>query len=115
MTSVLPFAVILVVLRGLAIFFWIWWAAPRNQVLPHLTDIELKRLEVQDRLRQTNYQILTALGLGATFLATVFQLTLTSRQWSEDFQLRTVQEPLGRCADALKSFDGEKSTPATIA
>ena len=72
MISILPFIVVLAVLLSLAVFFWIWWVAPKDQVPPHLTELELRRLEVQDRLRQTNYQILTALGLGATFIATVF-------------------------------------------
>lgn len=114
MTFVLSFVAILAVFFALAVFFWIWWLAPRSQVPPHLTSEELRRLEVEDRLRQTNFQILTALGLGVTFLATVFQLTLTSRQWSEDYQLKTTQDRLGRYADALKSLDSEKATPANV-
>ncbi len=114
MMSALPFVVVLVVLITLAVFFWIWWVGPQGQVPPHLTEIELRRLEVQDRLRQTNYQILTALGLGATFLATVVQLTITSRQWSEDYKLKTTQDRLGRYAEALKSLDNDKATSANI-
>lgn len=112
MTSILPFAIALVVLLALAVFFWIWWSAPRDQVPPHLTEAELRRLEVQDRLRQTNYQILAALGLGATFLATVFQLAMTSRQWNEDFELKSAQERLTQYADALKAIS-ERGAPAT--
>jgi uncharacterized protein YjbI with pentapeptide repeats len=114
MTLILPFAAVLVVLFALAAFVWFWWLAPRDQVPPHLTELELRRLEVEDRLRQTNYQILTALGLGATFIATVVQLSISGRQWSQDFQLRTVQERLGRYADALKALS-EEGAPAKIA
>jgi uncharacterized protein YjbI with pentapeptide repeats len=105
--SILPFAVALVVLLALAVFIWIWWSAPIEQVPPHLTESELRRLEVQDRLRQTNYQLLAALGLGATFIATVVQLSMTSRQWSQDYELKSAQERLGRYADALKAISEE--------
>lgn len=110
MISILPFIVVLAVLLSLAVFFWIWWVAPKDQVPPHLTELELRRLEVQDRLRQTNYQILTALGLGATFIATVFQLALTSRQWSQDYQFKISQERLGHYSDALKAI-GQEGAP----
>ena len=113
MISILPFAAVLIVLLGLAVFFWIWWSKPVDQVPPHLSEPELRRLEVQDRLRQTNYQILTALALGATFLATIFQLTMTSRQWSQDYELKTAQERLGRYVDALKSVS-DQNAPVKI-
>ncbi len=103
-SSILPFFIALIVLLVLTVFLWLWWIGPREQVPPHLTEAELRRLEVQDRLRQTNYQILTAFGLGATFIATVFQLAMTSRQWNQDFELKTVQERLGQYANALKAL-----------
>jgi uncharacterized protein YjbI with pentapeptide repeats len=83
---------IFVVLLALGLFLWLWWVGPQAQVPPHLTDAELRRLEVQDRLRQTNYQILTAIALGATFIATIVQLSLTSRQWNTDYELRLKHE-----------------------
>ncbi|WP_316189909.1 pentapeptide repeat-containing protein [Bradyrhizobium sp. SZCCHNS1054] len=87
---------------GLIGFFWFWWAAPRAQVPPHLEADDLKRLELQDRLRQTNYQVLTGIGLVATFFATLAQLTLTSQQWSSDHELRLRHEQDQQFAEASK-------------
>jgi uncharacterized protein YjbI with pentapeptide repeats len=102
MMSILLPIIIILSLFILAGFFWIWWALPRDQVPHHLSEEELRRLEVQDRLRQTNYQILTALGLGATFLVTVFQLTMVGRQWSSDYELKVAQDKLNTFGQAIK-------------
>jgi uncharacterized protein YjbI with pentapeptide repeats len=107
MFSILPALVIFALIVVLLGFFWFWWAAPRDQVPPHLSDSQLKRLEVEDRLRQTNYQVLTAMGLGATFLVTLFQFFATGRQWSNDFELKLNQERLGQFAEALKDMNSD--------
>jgi Pentapeptide repeats (8 copies) len=100
---------------GLAGFFWFWWSEPNDQVPPHLSEEELRRLEVQDRLRQTNYQILTALGLGATFLATIFQFSITSRQWSADYDLKSAQERLTQYTEAIKAVTTVGNVTANVA
>jgi uncharacterized protein YjbI with pentapeptide repeats len=107
MFSALSALAIVILIVVLAVFFWFWWAAPRDQVPPHLSDPELKRLKVEDRLRQTNYQVLTAMGLGATFLITLFQFFATGRQWSNDFELKLNQERLGQFAEALRNMNSE--------
>jgi uncharacterized protein YjbI with pentapeptide repeats len=96
---------------GLAAFFWFWWAAPQTQVPPYLEPDDLKRLEVQDRLRQTNYQVLTGIGLVATFFATLVQLTITARQWSSDYELRVKHEQVQQFADASKDLANAINVP----
>ncbi|MBB4368315.1 uncharacterized protein YjbI with pentapeptide repeats [Bradyrhizobium sp. cir1] len=96
---------------GLIVFFWFWWAAPRAQVPPYLEGDDLKRLELQDRLRQTNYQVLTGLGLAGTFFATVIQLTLTSQQWSSDHELRVRHEQDQSFAEASKDLIAASDKP----
>jgi hypothetical protein len=104
------------VFMGLAVFLWFWWAVPRSQVPPHFTEQELRRLEVQDRLRQTSYQLLTAAGLAGTFLATLVQFGLATRQWSADFELKNTQEQLTQYAEAIKTINGkDASNSAQIA
>ena len=103
--SLAGFAVVVVIV----VFVWFWWAAPRDQVPPHLNANELRRLEVQDRLRQTNYQVLTALGLGATFLATIFQFSITTRQWAADYKLKSAQERLTQYTEAIKAIGTNNS------
>ncbi len=97
---------------GLAVFLWFWWSAPRDQVPPHSTEADLRRLEVQDRLRQTNYQILTAAALGATFLATMVQFGATTRQWAADYELKSAQERLTQYTEAIKTI-GKDASPTT--
>jgi hypothetical protein len=101
-----------IIFIALVAFFWFWWAAPRDQVPPHFTEADLKRLEVQDRLRQTNYQILTATALGATFLATMVQFGTTTRQWAAEFELKSAQERLTQYTEAIKTI-GKESSPTT--
>jgi uncharacterized protein YjbI with pentapeptide repeats len=96
---------------GLGAFFWFWWGAPQAQVPPHLEPDDLKRLEVQDRLRQTNYQVLTGIGLAATFFATLVQLTITARQWSSDYELRVTHEQAQQFADASKNLVNATNIP----
>ncbi|MFB6420043.1 MULTISPECIES: pentapeptide repeat-containing protein [Bradyrhizobium] len=88
----------------LGAFFWFWWAAPRAQVLLHFDADQIKQLEVQDRLRQTNYQVLTGLGLVATFIAGAVQLWLTSSQWNADYRLRLDHERSQQFAEATRSL-----------
>jgi hypothetical protein len=108
----LPSLIGFIVLVGLVAFLWFWWAAPRDQVPPHFSEADLRRLEVQDRLRQTNYQILTAMALGLTFLATVFQFSTNTRQWAADFELKTAQERLTQYTEAIKTI-GNRTSPTT--
>ncbi|UPK01813.1 pentapeptide repeat-containing protein [Bradyrhizobium sp. 170] len=104
-----------VIFVGLATFLWFWWAAPRDQVPPHFTETDLRRLEVQDRLRQTNYQVLTAIALGATFLATMIQFGTTTQQWTADFELRSAQERLTQYTEAIKTVSKDSSLTTKIA
>jgi hypothetical protein len=109
--SVLTFLVFI----GLVAFLWFWWAAPRDQVPPHLGEPELRRLEVQDRLRQTTYQLLAAAGLAGTFLATMIQFGTNTRQWAADFELKTAQERLTQYTEAIKTIGNESSPTTQIA
>jgi hypothetical protein len=102
--SVLLSVVAALVFIGLIGFLWFWWAAPRDQVPPHFTETDLRRLEVQDRLRQTNYQVLTAAALGATFLATMVQFGTTTRQWAADYELKLGQERLTQYTETMKTI-----------
>jgi uncharacterized protein YjbI with pentapeptide repeats len=115
MISLLISFVAFLIIFGTAGFLWFWWAVPRDQVPPHLDDAELRRLEVQDRLRQTSYQILTALGLGATLLASLIQAAITTGQWSADYELKAAQERLTQYADAIKTIDPKGSPTANVA
>lgn len=101
MVSVFSALVTFAIIVALSVFFWFWWAALRDQVPPHLSDSQLKRLEVEDRLRQTNYQVLTAMGIGATFLITLFQFFATGRQWSNDYELKPSPAGNGRIGNLL--------------
>jgi uncharacterized protein YjbI with pentapeptide repeats len=47
------------------------------------------------------------MGLGATFLITLFQFFATGRQWSNDFELKLNQERLGQFAEALKNINSD--------
>ena len=88
----------------LGAFLWFWWAAPRAQVPLHFDADQIKQLEVQDRLRQTSYQVLTGLGLVATFIAGAVQLWLTSNQWNADYRLRLDHEQSQQFAEATRSL-----------
>lgn len=110
MISVALLATVFLVLMLLAVFFWFWWVGPRDQVPPHLNDRELRKLEVQDKIRQTNYQILTALGLGATFLTTLFQFVVSSQHWSTEFEAKLNQERLGQFVESVKQIDRDAAS-----
>src|SRR6185437_7570725 len=101
---ILVFSVFLI-LVVLAVFFWFWWVGPQDQVPPHLAEADLRRLEVQDRIRQTNYQVLAALGLGATFLTTLFQFLVSSQHWSSEFESKAAQERTAQYVEAVKQID----------
>lgn len=92
-------------------FFWFWWAAPQAQVPLHLDADQLKQLELQDRLRQTSYQILTGLGLVSSFIAAAVQLWITSNQWSADYALRLLHEQNQQFAEATKNLVGAGDKP----
>jgi uncharacterized protein YjbI with pentapeptide repeats len=102
--SILIVPIVFITIFCLGAFLWFWWAAPRAQVPLYLDADQLKQLEVQDRLRQTTYQILTALGLASTFIAGAVQLWITSGQWSADYNLRLVHEQNQQFAEATKSL-----------
>ncbi|HZR86221.1 MAG TPA: pentapeptide repeat-containing protein [Bradyrhizobium sp.] len=93
------------VLLVLSVFIWFWWVVPRYQVPPHFTETDFRRLEVQDRIRQTNYQVLTALALGATFLTTLFQFLISSQHWSSEFASKAAQERAAQYIEAVKQID----------
>jgi hypothetical protein len=114
MMSVVLVLVVFLVLILLAVFLWFWWVGPRDQVPPHLTDQELRRLEVQDRIRQTNYQVLAALGLGATFLTTLFQFFVSSQHWTTEFESKANQERTTQFVEAVRQLDqGTASSPSS--
>jgi uncharacterized protein YjbI with pentapeptide repeats len=101
------FVVPLVVFLGIlafAGFIWFWWGGPKAQVPSYLKPEEIKLRELQDKVRQTNYQVLAAFGLLATFGATLVQLTMTSRQWSSDYDLRLRHEQAQQFAEAAKEL-----------
>ena len=113
MSSVFVLLVFVAVIIVFAAFFWFWRRSPIDQVPPHLDDKQLRRLEVQDRLRQTNYQVLTAIGLGATFLITLFQFAVSTQHWSAEFDSRLRQERLTQFVEAVKQIsqaDGSDKT-----
>lgn len=110
LSIVIPFS-IFVFLIVLAVFFWFWWVGPRDQVPPYLAEADLRRIEVQDRVRQTNYQVLTALGLGATFLTTLFQFVVSSQHWRSEFESRSLQERTAKYVEAVKQLDQGSELP----
>ena len=102
--SLLIVPLVFIAIFALGAFFWFWWAAPRAQVPLHLDADQLKQLEVQDRLRQTSYQVLTGLGLVATFIAGAVQLWITSNQWNADYRLRLQHEQNQQFAEATRNL-----------
>jgi hypothetical protein len=104
-----------VVVLSLAVFFWFWWSAPRNSVPIHSSPDELRRLEVQDRLRQTNYQVLTAVGLAATFIISLAQFFETRTHWEADFRSKAEQDRLSTFMNAVKLIkdDSANSTESS--
>lgn len=102
------FAIAFVVVFSLALWFF-WWRTPQTQVPPHLSDPELRRLEVQDRLRQTQYQVVTAIGLVATFFATVAQLSYNIKQWNTENRLKLYHEQAQVFHDATSDLTKENA------
>jgi Pentapeptide repeats (8 copies) len=106
-----------IIFLPLVAFLWLLRTARRAEVPLHSTEINLRRLEVQDRLRQTKYQVLTAayqlvaaVALGATFLATMIQFGTTTQQWAADYELKSAQERLTQYTEAIKTV-GKDSPP----
>jgi hypothetical protein len=114
MPGLLLFLVALFSLPVLVAFFWIWWSLPKDKVAPHLSRLELKHLETEDRLRQTNYQILTAFALFATFVLIVGYVSVNSRQWIADHDVRVNQERMSHLTEAIKAM-GADNVAAHIA
>jgi Pentapeptide repeats (8 copies) len=100
----------LLVVIFLALFFWFWSAAPRSSVPIHSTPDELRRLEVQDRLRQTSYQVLTAVGLAATFLISMAQFLDSRNHWEADYKTKAEQDMLATFMNAVKLIKDDSSS-----
>lgn len=114
-------AFIIFLFLALVAFLWYRRAGRSAQVPLHSTEINLRRLEVQDRLRQTNYQALTAFyqvvaaaALVATFVATIYQFSTTTRQWAAEYELKAAQERLTQYTEAIKTIGKESSLTAQI-
>jgi uncharacterized protein YjbI with pentapeptide repeats len=110
MSLIIP-VVVFVAVVGLGVFFWFWYAVPRKQVPLHLDADQIKQLEVQDRLRQTSYQVLAGVVLFATFIAGVVQFGITSHQWTKDHNLRLRHELSQQFSEAVKSLIDSKNVP----
>jgi uncharacterized protein YjbI with pentapeptide repeats len=108
-------AILLLVVFALGAFFWAWWAVPRDRVLPHLSPEELKLLETEDRLRQTNYQLLAGGALVFTFCLTMYQSVTSYRQWIEDHSVRSQQAKVTHLSEAMKALSAEKGPAVRIA
>lgn len=113
--NALPYLVALLAATALGLFFWIWWAKPRERVLPHLSEPELKRLETEDRLRQTTYQLLGGAALGLTFILTVVQSFVNSRQWSLDYDVRAQQQRDTHFTESIRAITTQGDSTAHIA
>ncbi|MBR0711508.1 pentapeptide repeat-containing protein [Bradyrhizobium liaoningense] len=98
----------IIVFFVLAVFLWFWWFAPRSSVPIHSTEQQLRQLEVQDRLRQTNYQVLTAVGLVATFAISLAQFFETRNHWEADFKTKAEQDRLATFMSAVKLINDKQ-------
>ena len=107
--------ILLVVIFAAGSFFWAWWAVPKDRVPPHLTKDDLSRLETEDRLRQTSYQMLAGGALVFTFCLTVYQSATSYSQWTSDYALRTRQAEITHLSEALKALSLEKNPAARVA
>jgi hypothetical protein len=106
---------LLIVFFGLGAFSRAWWHLPKNRVPPHLTPEELKLLETEDRLRQTNYQLLAGAALAFTFTLTVVQALTSYNQWVDDHIARKRQAEIAHLSKALKALSSQNSAAAQIA
>jgi uncharacterized protein YjbI with pentapeptide repeats len=91
--------------------FWGWYAVPKDRVPPHLEEIDLKRLETEDRLRQTSYQLLAGGALVLTFCLTVWQAATSYNQWSSDYAIRNRQAEVSHLSEVLGALS--QKNPAT--
>jgi uncharacterized protein YjbI with pentapeptide repeats len=107
--------ILVVVSAAVGAFFWAWSAVPSNRVPPHLSGDDLKRLETEDRLRQTSYQVLAGVALVFTFLLTVYQAIMSYNQWNSDYALRMRQAEVTHLAEALKALSLETNAAARVA
>ncbi|MGM4927359.1 pentapeptide repeat-containing protein [Tardiphaga sp. 619_E2_N8_5] len=103
-SQILIVLIALLIIVGLLAYFWAWQRAPQAQVPIHLSAKELKVIEVQDQLRKTQIQIPFVLAIIATFILVVTQFGISSRQWTNDFELRTAQAQLGLLSEAIQSL-----------
>ncbi|XUM20006.1 pentapeptide repeat-containing protein [Bradyrhizobium oligotrophicum S58] len=109
---VLLIFLVLMVLAAVARF---WWISPQDRVPGNAGGDELRRIEVQDRIRQTNYQILTALGLGGTFVITLAQFWTSIEHWRTDFESKSTQERAAQYLEAVKQIDHSAPSAASSA
>src|SRR5262249_4185930 len=98
--SMIFLTILIVVSAVVGAFFWAWSSVPSNRVPPHLSGDDLKRLETEDRLRQTSYQVLAGIALVFTFLLTVYQAIISYNQWNSDYALRMRQAEVTHLAEA---------------
>ena len=95
------------IVAALLLYFWAWYSLPRFQVPIHLSEQELKVLEVQDQLRKTQIQVPIVIALVATFILVLIQFGINSRQWTTDFELRSTQTQMNQFAEAVKGLTTE--------
>lgn len=108
-------ALLLLVIFAAGGFFWAWWSVPRDLVPPHLTKDDLGRLETEDRLRQTSYQMLAGGALVLTFCLTMYQSVTNYNQWASDYALRARQAEVTHLSEALKALTLERNPAARVA
>lgn len=105
--------VLALVCFGAGIIFWIWYSAPKDRVAPHLEQDDLKRLETEDRLRQTHFQLLAGFALVLTFILSAIQASITFHQSRSDFELRSRQAQLARLSESLKAVSDKSEVAKT--
>jgi hypothetical protein len=113
--SVIFGLLLLIVIFASGAVFWGWYAIPKDRVPPHLQELDLKRLETEDRLRQTSYQLLAGGALVLTFCLTVYQAASSYNQWSSDYALRNRQTEVSHLSEVLKALSSETNPAARIA
>jgi uncharacterized protein YjbI with pentapeptide repeats len=99
---------IILIALAAGFWFWMWW--PRHRVPKAVSPSELKRIEAEEKFRQTIGQFFAAAALLVTFGLTIFQTFEAARQWTEDHRLRAEQERLGQFTEGLKALSGTGET-----
>jgi uncharacterized protein YjbI with pentapeptide repeats len=114
-SHIVVFVAGLAIVVTLMLYFWLWYRWPQLQVPIHYSRRELKILEVQDQLRKTQIQIPIVVALVATFILVLIQFGINARQWSTDFELRSVQAQMTQFADAVKALSDDESVESRVA